>query len=345
MKLVLIPGDGVGLEIAGEVQKILDAIEDIFHLKFKVQTFQLGGMHYQSSGVMVPAGVLKACAQADAVWLGPLEEKTTDGTKIRTAILNQLTRKLALSIYYARICPVDPSVSMNPNIDPDLIVLQNHLSTTSLEAATQISAGEAISFTTTATAKSHVAQVFQYALRLKQVMSRQRLSLVLADESFQDQNPWVVCAQELAEQESVAVTFIPLSRAIFKLMHNPSELDVVITAPPFATIFSRLGSALEGGLGLSFEGYFHPEKPRLYSILHPPSTKFSGKNAANPIGAILSLAEMFFHQQQGSTGNLIRNAVRESLQSGWTTRDMGGSMGTSEIGDYICSKIQDLVDK
>ena len=92
---------------------------------------------------------------------------------------------------------------------------------------------------------------------------------------------------------------------------------------------------------MAASGNINPDGICLFEPVHGSAPKYAGKNVANPFGAILTLELMLEHIGMGSWGRLVNAAVMSALAEGVTTRDIGGSHGTSQVGDYICSKIKD----
>ena len=80
-------------------------------------------------------------------------------------------------------------------------------------------------------------------------------------------------------------------------------------------------------------------------VTHPTSRRFIGRDAGNPIGSMLSFSEFMNAHNNSSIYNAIRNAIDAAINAGWVTRDLGGSMGTIEMGDYICSKLSENMAK
>src|SRR5258706_9247079 len=124
------------------------------------------------------------------------------------------------------------------------------------------------------------------------------------------------------------------------MVQNPSQFDVIVTNNLFGDIITDLGAALQGGLGLAASGNLHPGKTSMFEPVHGSAPPLAGKNVANPIGAILSAALMLDHLGLTLEAAALEAAVQEAVASGQGTREIGGSLGTRETGDYIASRIR-----
>jgi 3-isopropylmalate dehydrogenase len=107
----------------------------------------------------------------------------------------------------------------------------------------------------------------------------------------------------------------------------------------FGDILSDLGAQLQGGLGLAASGNIHPGRTSLFEPVHGSAPKYAGQNVANPMGAVLSAAMMMDEIGLHEEARLLEGAVSACVADGRTTRDLGGSRGTREVGDEIRRRI------
>lgn len=342
MKIILIPGDGVGAELAAEIRKVLETIQAAGKPRFKIQQLDLGEEHFSATNVILPSTALKYCQSADLIWVGPLVEKSALEGYSAQRLLNELVQSLNLHFYQRRIKPVLAVGALKSDQPMDALILQDMFccETVTGELPYHLTREEKIYIQTVYSSQSRLEALFEFTRGLIVEKGRHKLQLSLPDELLTSDSPWIQTAQAVFTDD-LPVQTLTLRSLFFQFVHHPETIDLVVTLPPFGPILSRFGSALEGGLGLSFESYQGPDGPHLYHVLHPASRRFVGRDAANPIGAFLSLVEMLEQSGQPSLAKALRGVVEESLQAGWSTRDMGGSMGTVEIGDFICAKLME----
>src|SRR5947209_12665687 len=116
---------------------------------------------------------------------------------------------------------------------------------------------------------------------------------------------------------------------------NPRQYDVIVTNNLFGDILTDLGAALQGGLGLAASGNIHPGRVSLFEPVHGSAPPLAGKSVANPIGAILTAGMMLEYLGHEAAGQAVEQAVRDSINSGETTGDLGGPLSTDEAGAAI----------
>jgi 3-isopropylmalate dehydrogenase len=97
---------------------------------------------------------------------------------------------------------------------------------------------------------------------------------------------------------------------------------------------------LQGGLGMAASGNIHPGYPSMFEPVHGSAPPLAGKNAANPIGAILSAAMMLSHLGLAEESIRMETAVADAVRARQTTQDVGGNLGTAEAGDWIVHRIE-----
>jgi 3-isopropylmalate dehydrogenase len=123
------------------------------------------------------------------------------------------------------------------------------------------------------------------------------------------------------------------------LVTDPGQYQVIVTNNLFGDIVTDIGGALQGGLGMAASGNIHPGKTSLFEPVHGSAPPLAGKNVANPIGAILSTALMLETLGARDESKAIEGAVEAAIAANQTTVDIGGELGTREVGDWITKSI------
>ena len=127
--------------------------------------------------------------------------------------------------------------------------------------------------------------------------------------------------------------------AMFMVL-NPAQYDVIVTNNLFGDILTDLGAALQGGLGMAASGNLHPGRVSLFEPVHGSAPPLAGKNVANPIGSILTAAMMLEYLGFTAAGEAVERAVGACVMAGETTRDLGGTLSTTEAGEAIRRRIR-----
>ncbi len=123
------------------------------------------------------------------------------------------------------------------------------------------------------------------------------------------------------------------------LVKDPGQFEVIVTNNLFGDIITDIGGALQGGLGMAASGNLHPGRTSLFEPVHGSAPPLAGKNIANPMGAILSAALMLETLGWQQEAEAIERAVEAAVHQGRTTTDIGGALGTREVGDWIAQTV------
>jgi 3-isopropylmalate dehydrogenase len=124
------------------------------------------------------------------------------------------------------------------------------------------------------------------------------------------------------------------------LVKDPGQYQVIVTNNLFGDILTDIGSALQGGLGMAASGNIHPGRTSMFEPVHGSAPPLAGKNVANPMAAILSMALLLETSGAIAESKSIEGAVAAAVAEGQTTTDIGGSLGTREVGDWIADRIR-----
>jgi 3-isopropylmalate dehydrogenase len=112
-----------------------------------------------------------------------------------------------------------------------------------------------------------------------------------------------------------------------------------VTNNMFGDIVTDVAAALQGGLGMAASGNIHPGKTSMFEPVHGSAPPLAGKNVANPMGAILTSAMMLSHLEFSDTAKKIEASVLDAVRQKKTTQDIGGGLGTKEVGDWIANQV------
>ena len=123
------------------------------------------------------------------------------------------------------------------------------------------------------------------------------------------------------------------------LVKDPGQYQVIVTNNLFGDIVTDIGGALQGGLGMAASGNLHPGRTCLFEPVHGSAPPLAGKNLANPMGAILSVALLLDTLGATTEARAVEAAVESAVADHQTTPDVGGTLGTRAVGDAIVSRL------
>jgi 3-isopropylmalate dehydrogenase len=143
-----------------------------------------------------------------------------------------------------------------------------------------------------------------------------------------------------AQYPEIEATHLYIDALAMFLVQDPGRFDVIVTNNLFGDIITDIGGALQGGLGMAASGNIHPGKTSLFEPVHGSAPPLAGRNIANPMGAILSAALMLETLGWNDESKRIEAAVESAVRERQTTADIGGGLGTSQVGDWIANRIR-----
>ncbi len=124
-----------------------------------------------------------------------------------------------------------------------------------------------------------------------------------------------------------------------QLVRDPRPFEVIVTNNMFGDIITDLAAGLQGGLGMAASGNIHPGKTSMFEPVHGSAPTIAGKNIANPFGAILTSAMMLAHLGFTHEAGKIEAAVLDAVRRKKTSQDIGGTLGTREVGEWVAEQV------
>ena len=347
MRIAVIPGDGIGIDVTAEAVKVLRAVGDVFGRRFDLETLPWGADYYLRTGITMPSNGYAMLREFDAIYLGALgDPRVGDNRHVRDILLG--TRfELDLYVNYRpvrlldeRLCPLKGR-SVN---DVNFAVFRENTEGLYVGIGGRFKAGTEDEITIQEELNTYkgVHRIVRHAFEFAAADGRRRVCM--ADKS--NAMPlghalWQRVFAEVAPRyPQVEARHLYIDALALLMVQDPSQFDVIVTNNLFGDIITDLGAALQGGLGLAASANLHPGRTSMFEPVHGSAPPLAGKNVANPMGAILSAALMLETLGLKDEAAAIEAAVQRAVSSGHGTKEIGGSLGTRETGDYIVGVIQ-----
>jgi 3-isopropylmalate dehydrogenase len=146
--------------------------------------------------------------------------------------------------------------------------------------------------------------------------------------------------EEKSKEHGIGLEYMLVDAMAMAMIVRPDTFGTVAVPNLFGDILTDLGAQLQGGLGLGASGNINPEGLSMFEPIHGSAPDIAGKDKANPIAAVLAAKMMLENSGYAAEGEMIRSAVRRSLDEGKMTGDLGGKMGTKAVGKEICRLIR-----
>jgi len=351
MRIAVIPGDGIGVETTAEAVKAIRAVGEVFGRQFDLDMLPWGAEHFLRTGVTIPAdGYAMLRDQFDAIFIGALGDPRVPDNRHARDILLGTRFELDLFVNYrpvklldARLCPLKDRAAADVNF----VVFRENTEGLYVSIGGRFKAGteDEVAIQEELNTYKGVHRIILHAFEFAKANGRR--SVCMSDKSnamAQGHALWQRVFKEVAPQYAgIEARHLYIDALALLLVQNPAQFDVIVTNNLFGDIITDLGAALQGGLGLAASGNLHPGRTSMFEPVHGSAPPLAGKNVANPMGAILSASLMLDHLGLKPEAAAMEAAVRDAVAASQGTREIGGSLGTSETGDYIAATIRRAV--
>ncbi|CEQ39119.1 SPOSA6832_00617 [Sporobolomyces salmonicolor] len=374
-KIVALPGDGIGPEVAGQAIRVLEILSQHTDLKFTVEEHDFGGIAIDNHQNPLPESTLKACQEADAILLGAVGGPKWGTHPTLRPEIGLLALRKALGLY----ANIRPALFPAPSLVAHSPLKEHIAQGTSIIVVRELIGGiyfgdrreavvgategdEAVAFDACTYSVKEVERITRLAGYLAglsnpplevhsvdkaNVLATSRLWRRVVGETMQNEFPHLKLDHSLVDSASMVIC------------SNPRKLNgIVLTENLFGDILSDETSVIPGSLGLlpsaSLGGIPDGKSriPGLYEPIHGSAPDIAGQGIANPIGTILSIALMLRYSfGQEEMAKQVEEAVRIVLDEekvggfGFRTKDLGGEKSTSQVGDKVVEVLAGLLKK
>jgi 3-isopropylmalate dehydrogenase len=348
-KIAVIPGDGIGKEVIPQAVNVIEATGAPVDLTY----FDWGADLYLKDKTTVPQdGFAMLGRDFDAILAGAFGDPRVPSNIHAKEILLGMRFQMDL---YANVRPVrllDASLCPLRGIEPkdlDFVVIRENTegvyvdrgSITGQGTDTEVAIQEDIN--TAKGVRRIIRYAFEYCLSHKKADGTPRTRVLMCDKSNAMSYAgglWQRSFKAISgEYPQIKPEHMYVDALCAAMVRDPRPFDVIVTNNMFGDILTDLGAGLQGGLGMAASGNIHPGKTSMFEPVHGSAPPLAGKNIANPLGAILTAAMMLDHLGFADAARKIEAAVLEAVRQKKTTSDIGGSLGTKEVGEWIAHDV------
>ena len=351
MKILILPGDGVGPEITLEARKVINKISNIFNLNIEIEEALFGGVAVDKLDSPYPEETKIKVKESDAVLLGavggikynnlPKEKKPESG-------LLSLRKESNLFINIRPIISF-PELANSSSVKSEYI---NNLNIVIIrELISGLYFGEPRGFNDDSTeayntmrySKSEISRISDYAFKLARSRNKKLCSVDKAN-VLEVSQLWRSTTNEISKNyKDIELSHLYVDNAAMQLVQNPKQFDVMVTENLFGDILSDIASVLTGSIGMLPSASLNEFNFGVYEPIHGSAPDIAGMNIVNPIATILSVAMMFQHTfQRVDIYNSILDAVKSTLSENKFTKDLTTSdnfISTEDMGNFIVEKL------
>ena len=352
MKILILPGDGVGPEVTKQARKIINKVSKIYNLDIDIKEALFGGVAVDKYDKPFPDETKSEINKADAILLGavggekydllPKEKKPESG-------LLELRKQLNLFINIRPIISFselsNSSTIKSEYIDNlDIVIIRELISGLYFGEPRGFNEDSTEAFNTMRYNINEINRISEYALNLANSRSKKLCSVDKAN-VLEVSQLWRSTVNAVSKKyQDVELSHMYVDNAAMQLVQNPKQFDVIVTENLFGDILSDIASVLTGSIGMLPSASLNEKNFGVYEPIHGSAPDIAGKDIVNPIAAILSVAMMFQHTfGRVDIYNSILNAVKSTLQDKKFTKDIANNkdyISTESMGDYIVEKIK-----
>jgi len=354
MKIAILPGDGIGTEIVAQAVRVLDVLRRD-GLALETETAPIGGAGYDAGRHPLPESTLALARAADAVLMGAVGGPQYDALPralrpeqgilgIRKAL--QLFANLRPALLYPELVGAS---SMRPEdvSGLDLMIIRELTGDIYFgqpRGRRTNAAGELEGFDTMLYGVPEIQRIARVGFETARKRGKKLCSVDKAN-VLDTSILWRETVSALAaDYPDIALSHMYVDNAAMQLVRAPKQFDVIVTGNMFGDILSDEASMLAGSIGMLPSASLDAKGKGLYEPIHGSAPDIAGRDVANPLATILSVAMMFRYTfARADLAERIERAVRTVLGKGLRTRDIAAAgeaaIGTRAMGDAVVAAL------
>ena len=346
-RIAVIAGDGIGVDVTCEALKVLRRVNDLLGKKLEFVEFDWGAEKYLRDGVTLPEGALEMLRnEFDAIFMGAMGDPRIPDMRHAADILLGIRFGLDL---YANVRPVRP---LHEKLCPLKEVSLDQINFTVFRENTEGAyagvggafkkgTADEVAVQEEIHTRKGVQRIIERAFEFARARGLKRVCM--SDKSNVMQyagDLWQRAFKEVASHyPEMEASHLYIDALTLQMVRRPYDFQVIVTNNMFGDIVTDLGAALQGGLGMAASANINPRVTSMFEPVHGSAPPFAGKNVANPMGAILTASMMLEYLGFAEAAKAVEQAVVQCINENETTQDIGGPLGTREVGDAVVGRL------
>jgi 3-isopropylmalate dehydrogenase len=346
-RIAVLPGDGIGKDVTAEAVKVLGAAAERWSLPLELVPMPYGADHYLETGISLPPGQMEEFrTKFAAIYIGAYGDPRIPDMRHAADILLGIRFQLDLFInfrpcklYDARLCPLKGKTEKDvaftvfrENTEGAYVGMGGNFKKGTLD---EVAVQEEIH------TRKGVERICRAAFDWARAHGKRKV--LMSDKSNvmrYGHDLWQRVFFELAnDYPEIEASHMFVDALCMQLVRAPENFEVIVSNNMFGDILTDLGASLQGGLGVAGSANLHPGRVSMFEPVHGSAPKYAGTGKANPIGAVLSAALMLENLGHDEAAREIERAVEGAIRGSQTTRDLGGSLTTSQVGDLLAREV------
>lgn len=348
-RIAIIPGDGIGVDVTQEAVKVLGCIAEEAGIGLDLVEWNLGAQRYLDTGVTItPDEMADLRDNYDAIFLGAMgDARVPDNAHARDILLG-MRFQLDLYINLRPVQLFDAAMSPLKDVqaqDVDMVIFRENTEGVYVGMGGNFKKGtpDEVAIEEDVNTRKGAERIIRAAFEYAREHGRRRVTLSdKANAMPHAGGLWRrTFAEVSAEYPDVQKNAVYADALALDMVLHPARYDVIVAPNLFGDILSDLAAALVGGLGLAPSASLHPGRVGLFEPVHGSAPDLVGTNRANPLAAVMTAALMLRQLGHTAAAHAVEESVRRAVRGGHTTPDLGGELGTDEVGDWICRDLRE----
>ena len=353
--ILILPGDGVGPEVAAQAEKALTAVAQKAGLQLSLSHAKIGGAAVDSDNTPLPPQTAEAAQKADAVFLGAVGGPQYDSLPFEKRPERGLLSLRAAMNAFANLRPAKchPALAAASPLRAELVSGLDILIVRELTGGIYFGTPRGVSsqngvrtgVNTLRYDENEIARVCRVAFKAAQKRGK-KLCSVDKSNVLESSVLWREVACEVAREfPQVALSHLLVDNAAMQLAREPKQFDVIVTGNLFGDILSDEAAMLTGSIGMLPSASLNDSGRGLFEPVHGAAPDIAGRDIANPLAAILSAAMMLRHSLDAPEGaDIVERAVARALDDGRRSADIAAAgektVGCEQMGDIVAQNIR-----
>lgn len=355
-KILILPGDGIGPEIVKTAVAVLRTLMSEFGLACELEHALVGGAALDEKGEPLPAETLALAKSADAVLLGAVGGPRWEGLDIAVRPEKALLGLRSELELFANFRPalLFPQLANASSLKPDLVSGLDLLIIRELTGGIYFGKprgvaeenGERVGRNTYIYSESEIRRIAHVAFQAAQQRDKRLCSVDKAN-VLEVTELWREIMNEVAsDYPDVTLSHMYVDNAAMQLVRAPKQFDVMVTGNMFGDILSDCAAMLTGSIGMLPSASLDKNNKGMYEPIHGSAPDIAGRDIANPLATILSVAMMLRYSFNDSeNAKRIETAVSAVLDAGYRTADIGSDdenvIGTAAMGEQVIAALRE----
>ena len=354
-KILILPGDGIGIEIVAQAVKVIDSLNRNHSMGMTLVNGLLGGAAYDETGSPFPDETIRIAKECDSILLGavggPKWESLERSLRPERGLLGirselELFSNLRPAILYPQLASAS-SLKKEIVSGLDLMIVRELVGGIYFgqPRGVEIKNGERFGVNSATYYESEIARIGHSAFQIAQkrdgrVCSVDKANVLEVSELWRD-----VMEEVSKEYSDVKLSHLYVDNAAMQLVRDPKQFDVMVTSNLFGDVLSDCAAMLTGSIGMLPSASLDKNNFGMYEPIHGSAPDIAGKDIANPLATILSVSMMLrYSLNQAELAEKIDSAVSDVLDQGYRTKDIAGDsqkvVGTEEMGDLVVKALE-----